>query len=241
MSVSLQQDRRALFNRIALGCISYLESSEDCRSVIFHSPDAANSHEFTMWEKKHAPLKFPEDMKKFYSSFKGFSITWTVEIASRVVSIGDMRMNKIDQLQRNLNEYFVNTNTIPKDVEIPDYTTCTLFTIDSNCEVGEVVLLYRCYLTDNMSINTGSQPLEKLLPEVWLLDLSGQLHFISSTFTQYLRLMVSHLGIFGWQLAFTEAGMSETTQQWMGLFCKERLIIDRHYAIQHTTAAGNQR
>ena len=204
-------------------------------SVIFHSPDAANSHEFALWEKKHSPLKLPEDLKKFYSSFNGFSITWTVEIASKPVNIGDMRLNKMDMLQRNLNEFYVNSNVLPKDVDAPDYTKCTLFTLDSHCEVGEVVLLYRSYLTDNMSINTGSQPADKLVPEVWLLDLSGQLHFISNTFTQYLRLMVAHLGIFGWQLAFTEGGLSETTQQWMGLFCKERLIIDRHYALQHST------
>ena len=232
----MQQDRRALFNRVALGCISYLESSEECRSVIFHSPDGAGTHEFASWEKKNSPLKLPEDLKKFYSLFNGFSVTWAVEITSKAVNIGDIRLNRIDQVQRNNSEFYVNSSTIPKDVDIPDFTTCTLYTIDSNCEVGEIVLLYRCFITDsgggsnNISINTCQAP-EKLIPEIWLFDNSGQLHFICSTFTQYLRLMVAHLGIYGWQLAFTETGMSELTQQWMNVFCKERLIIDRHYAI----------
>ena len=37
-------------------------------------------------------------------------------------------------------------------------------------------------------------------------------------------------GITGWQLAFTPEGMPvNTTQYWMSLFCKERLIVDRQW------------
>jgi hypothetical protein len=40
--------------------------------------------------------------------------------------------------------------------------------------------------------------------------------------------MVVHLGIYGWQSAFTPEGASPATQQWMRMFCKERLIVDSH-------------
>jgi hypothetical protein len=58
---------------------------------------------------------------------------------------------------------------------------------------------------------------------------SARWHYISKTFTQYFRLMVIHVGIHGWQLAFTPEGVPPVTQQWMGLFCKERLIVDKYW------------
>jgi tubulin polyglutamylase complex subunit 2 len=63
-------------------------------------------------------------------------------------------------------------------------------------------------------------------PEVWYQDRSARWHFLSSSFSDYLRLMVVHAGVHGWQLAFTPEGLPPLTQQWMNLFSKERLIMD---------------
>jgi len=38
--------------------------------------------------------------------------------------------------------------------------------------------------------------------------------------------MIMHVGVHGWQLAFTPEGLSPLTQQWMMLFCRERLTMD---------------
>jgi len=75
-------------------------------------------------------------------------------------------------------------------------------------------------------------------PEVWFQDISARWHFVSPTFTHFLRVMVVHVGIYGWQLAFTPEGLPTTTQHWMGLFCKERLCVDLHrHQQQHTNAS----
>jgi hypothetical protein len=38
--------------------------------------------------------------------------------------------------------------------------------------------------------------------------------------------MVVHLGIIGWQYAYTDIGLDNVTRQWMRLYCPERLAAD---------------
>ncbi|CAN0403148.1 unnamed protein product, partial [Ectocarpus sp. 13 AM-2016] len=38
-------------------------------------------------------------------------------------------------------------------------------------------------------------------------------HFLADGFTSYFRMMVLHLGVLGWQQAFTPVGLSPTTEQ----------------------------
>ena len=38
--------------------------------------------------------------------------------------------------------------------------------------------------------------------------------------------MVVHLGIVGWQYAYTDIGLDNVTRQWMRLYCPERLAAD---------------
>lgn len=222
-------EKKAAFDRIALGCISHLESFGECRAVIFHGQDPATNYEMTNWEKKNAPLKLPDDLKRFYSIFNGFSLTWSVEITiGKIINIGEMRLNRLDNLVKNPNDFYVNHNLLPKDVTKPDSVNSSLFVFDAAPDVGEMVLLYR-YQQASLSLVMTNDQAEKLTPEVWFLDPTGQLHYVCKSFTQYLRLLVSHLGIYGWHMVFTEEGLPEVTQQWMEFFCRERLIIDRHH------------
>lgn len=63
-------------------------------------------------------------------------------------------------------------------------------------------------------------------PEIWFQDRSARWHFVSRTFSDYLRVMVVHLGIEGWAMAFAPEGISPVTRQWMGIFNRERLCLD---------------
>ena len=62
-------------------------------------------------------------------------------------------------------------------------------------------------------------------PEVWFQDRSARWHFLSRSFSDFLRLMVVHVGVIGWPLAYTPEGLSPQTQQWLGLFSRERLCM----------------
>jgi hypothetical protein len=61
---------------------------------------------------------------------------------------------------------------------------------------------------------------------VWFQDLACKWHYVSPSFTHYFRLMVVHLGIIGWQYAYTDIGLDNVTRQWMRLYCPERLAAD---------------
>ncbi|CAM9451377.1 unnamed protein product [Ectocarpus sp. 8 AP-2014] len=113
------------------------------------------------------------------------------------------------------------------------------FCLDSSCEVGRVALVYggtpvmgsggdgdfgerreRPGSSSNSntrekdsSRNKTSATQELSNPEVWLQDLSCRWHFLAGGFTSYFRMMVLHLGVLGWQQAFTPVGLSPTTEQ----------------------------
>ena len=114
-----------------------------------------------------------------------------------------------------------------------DLKTSAAFSIDCSSEIGEVVLLYRSPDEGAMAVMNAMNPanaadsrVRSTLnpyedPEVWFQDISARWHFVSPTFTNFLRLMVTHFGIYGWQYAYTPEGLPSDTIHWMGLFCKE--------------------
>jgi hypothetical protein len=126
-----------------------------------------------------------------------------------------------------------SSNPNYNDAFVLDIKTSAAFSIDSSLQIGDVVLLYRSpdnthghggAATGNSKWKSAINPYEE--PEVWFQDISARWHFICPTFTHFLRLMVSHLGIYGWHLAYTQEGLPPETIHWMGLFCKERICVD---------------
>lgn len=43
--------------------------------------------------------------------------------------------------------------------------------------------------------------------EIWYLDRSLQWHYLTNSFKNYYRLLISHLGLPQWQMLFTEDGL----------------------------------
>lgn len=238
-------DRREAFNKATLSCITYLESFPECRNVNFQCGDGAASHESLIWDKKNAPYKLPKDLKNFYSMFNGVHLSWNVDLGGRIVQIGEIRLNRMEAVKSMEIEGTFSTyswNDSPS-ATLPEVRSSAAFILDSHCEVGDVVLLYRNKPAnknnDDSNDNATSenqaqqQPTPEAScfeePEVWFVDQSARWHYLCKSFTQYLRLLVVHLGVHGWQLAFTPEGLPSTTEHWMTMFCKERLIIDRYW------------
>lgn len=210
-------DKRKTFDRLALGCISYLESFPECRNVTFQGNEPAQGMDFAGWERRNNPCKLPPDLKAFFSIFNGFILSWNVEVGDKIEVVGEMRLNKLDSIVK-CNTEFIVQEKLPEDIVPPTFKSSLLYSIDTACPMGEVVLLYR------MNGNVVSEE-----PEIWILDQSACLSYLCRSFTHYLRLLVVHLGIKGWQGVFMDQGWSINTQLWMGMYCKERLIVDRHY------------
>lgn len=212
------ENQKKCFDKMALNVISNLESYPEV-IVDFQTPPApVMSHETIIFEKRNSSIRLPDDIKSFYCHLNGFKIQWKVEIGGKPVVIGDLGINRLDELQQITPDGFFVTDFLQhRAVGREELQILTGFILDSS-EVGNIVLLYKrkpglCDGRENDS-------------EIWLQDQSNYWHFISSTFTQYMRLMVVHFGIIGWQMAFTSDGLSKTCMQWMNLYCKERLITD---------------
>eukprot|EP01038_Epipyxis_sp_PR26KG_P013865 gene13865-18594_t len=230
-------EKRFQFDKIALNCLSYIESFDECELVDFQLLDGLTNHEILLHERKNQPIKLPKDLKKFYSLFNGVKIVWSVKIQDQRIIIGEMHMNRLDEFKRVAVDGTIDVGLKIADIpfQLPD-STCYCVSLDS-CEVGEIVIVIRndektkssSNLFNNSNNDNNEQNAKDYEGEVWLIDLSYRWHFICPTFTQYFRLLVAHLGIIGWQLAFTPEGLSPVSKQWMNFFCKERLCIDLHW------------
>lgn len=222
-------DKRAIFDKAFLNVLSYLESEKECQNIEFQVGDSVSAHELAGWDRTNAPFQLPTDVKRFYSLFNGIDVTWQTEIGDKVIQMGEIKVPKLKELQRvSIVDCICDFNNW-KDVTVQpptDFKTCGAFTVES-CDSGDVILLFDESQKVSGGETGGSQSSgSSCSPIVCLMDRCGRLHYICQSFRQYLRLMVLHLGIRGWQLAFTPEGLPPATQQWMNYFCKERLITD---------------
>jgi len=154
-------------------------------------------HDVSTWERNNSCL-LPEDLKQFYLNFDGVDLSWGAAVGIKNLKIGKININGLDQL------LFVST----------DYTSA--YVLNSQIDVGDILLVYTGGDDKGGEINT----------EIWFRDVSLDWHYLCADFTCLLRIMATHLGINGWQLAFTPSGLSAATQAWMSMYCKERLCID---------------
>lgn len=88
------EDRRKLFDNIALNCITYLENFKECQNINFTCNNGvittlhSTHNDFINWEQKNSPYKLPKDLKDFYSVFNGFNLNWNTELHEKLVTIG---------------------------------------------------------------------------------------------------------------------------------------------------------
>jgi len=214
-----------MFNDAMLNVVTYLESLDDVSNVDLKLLGEGSVIDINTWERKNLPYKIPNDMKGMYTLFNGFELKWKAIVGSQTLEIGHLCVNKMDKITRIPLDGQFMPSTTSSNYESVDTEGSTGFLLDSHPMCGQIVLVY-C----SRSRDTAGQPQVQFdHPEVWLQDNSLRWHFIASTFTQFCRLMVVHLGIVGWPLAFTPEGLSPVTTQWMNIYCKERLILDLHW------------
>lgn len=218
-SPSKAHPKAVLLNNIAFNVLSYLEAQDGIRDLEMITKDGVQAHDIVSWERKNIPYKLSSDLRAFYSMFNGLFVKWSCAVGDSLLPVGEIRINSIEAFIRiPIDGRFVTSELMQAQVVPPDPHTCAAFLLDSFCEYGQIIAVLR-------PSSVGEDMPE---PEVWFQDLSARWHFISHTFKQYMRVMVLHLGIVGWQMAYTAEGLPLSAQQWMRVYCKERLCVDLH-------------
>jgi tubulin polyglutamylase complex subunit 2 len=219
----IRRGKHELFDKIAFNVLSYLESFDEVGDIDISVPDGSPTFS-AVWEGKHAPYVLPFDIKGFSALFNGLSLKWFVDVGTSSVGVGEIQVNKLEAMVEVelCGKFLPFTEGRGGQLLSPDPLTAVAFEI-AKAVGGVVAVLFR---TKPSLDDEGSS-------EIWFKDTSTSTatwHFICYTFTQYLRLSILHLGIFGWQRIFTPEGVSMTTRQWMGMFCRERLCVYQHHS-----------
>lgn len=222
----MSESKKELFDRALMRCLTQLENFDECKSIEFLVCDGLNSSDFVVWESRNVPCKLPEDFKHFYSLFNGFSVSWTSRLGEKSIVVGELSLNKIQEISKiPLEGIFISSSWKGRTIISPDPRNSVAFIINS-CLSGDVVFLLKRIPAENENYANINSRNSGSIAEIWLVDLSYRWHFICNTFSDYLRLLVLHLGIIDWQLAYTPEGLPNETLNWMNIFCKERLCVD---------------
>ncbi|XP_041836552.1 tubulin polyglutamylase complex subunit 2 isoform X2 [Melanotaenia boesemani] len=195
--------------------------------VRFAEREPAEKRSLLSWEQKNTCI-LPEDLRDFYLTTDGFTLTWSVKLDNECVPLGCMMINSVARLCPLLQP--VSLFSLPNapslvDLDWEESSTggsglqhapaaphfdarSRIFELDSCGGNGKVCLVYK-----NCTPGVVAQQ-----SELWFLDRSLCWHFLTTTFTSYYRLMIIHLGLPEWQYSFTPYGPSPQAKQWASLY-----------------------
>jgi len=208
---------------------SYLESLPGFRGLEYDQRPGATPAALSAWQRGELGLGLPDDLAGFLEFTDGFNLKWRASGPTHEVVVGSVSLSGVAQLAR-----LDGSGPSPAALKAcasaraeageawdelgawVGSSTVAAFALESNPKVGDSALVYP------LDANGGA----KGPPEVWFRDRAGGWHWVARSFGAYWRLLLVHLGVLGWQSAFTPQGLNPLTVQWMRLYCPERLILD---------------
>ncbi|XP_017278426.1 tubulin polyglutamylase complex subunit 2 isoform X2 [Kryptolebias marmoratus] len=229
--------------RLTLGITQILENMPGVVDVRFVEREPAEKRSLLSWEQKNTCI-LPEDLRDFYLTTDGFTLTWSVKLDNECVPLGCMMINSVGRLSPLLQP--VSLFSLPNAPSLADLdweesgkesgleraaaaphfdARSRLFELDSCGGNGKVCLVYK-----NCTPGVVAQQ-----SEIWFLDRSLCWHFLTATFTAYYRLMITHFGLPEWQYAYTPYGPSPQAKQWASLY--QPLIFSNE--LSQADAAGD--
>ncbi|XP_061730713.1 tubulin polyglutamylase complex subunit 2 isoform X2 [Nerophis ophidion] len=174
--------------RLTLGITRILENMPGVVEVRLAEREPAEKRSLLSWEQKNNCI-LPEDLRDFYLTTDGFTLTWNVKLDNECVPLGCMTVQSVGRL-RPLQQPTL-LFSLPNAPSLAD-----LDWEESSSECGVVAQQ----------------------SEIWFLDRSLCWHFLTATFSSYYRLMITHLGLPEWQYSYTPYSPSPQAQQWASLY-----------------------
>ncbi|KAJ3148049.1 hypothetical protein HDU86_007617, partial [Geranomyces michiganensis] len=225
--------------------LPYLETCPHVTDIKVSSNPPCSEAEIQNWARMNVPHCIPADAAALLRTSDGLKIQWGISSPVRTatptttttasttanastqhhavesIEIGRVEINALRdwQLVKTSHQLAtpddtttsVTTNSSRASPPGPAYiiqhtpphgNTCLVFPLSKNCGDGH----------DNSNA------------EIWFHDTTTRRwHLIAASFTAYIRLMVVHLGIIGWQLGWTDRGMPQATLDWLAMYAEARV------------------
>ncbi|KAJ3192157.1 Tubulin polyglutamylase complex subunit 2 [Irineochytrium annulatum] len=185
----------------------------------------------------------PPDLIALYSISDGLSVQWSVRFGNDVILLGCLHVNSLERLARvdtpHLGPAKVTADKISKPEEgaTPRPLTPSYGQQQQPRKAGRIPTSLKgvphppgpAYLLQDIP-NHGKVclccPPYPKQHSVWFQNTSGAWYCLASSFSAYFRMMVSHLGVTGWQSGMTETGMGASLD-WLGFYAVERAALCR--------------
>jgi tubulin polyglutamylase complex subunit 2 len=219
---------REIFDSVSVSVIQFLESHQGVTNVQFYELGGANASLIQDWEIKNKNA-LPADLKAFLQISNGLLLKWQIKLQPNGgdISLGNMYIHPLDKIKpisisSSEFEMVIQPNTKIKE-EVKSVFSDAFELDDTSGKVALVYLAKKGYGTPECQV--WFQDLCKYNFD--LIDILGlQWHFIAPNFTQYFRLLIMHLGLPNWHMAFTDFGLDPIAKQWFRFLSPERLAID---------------
>uniref|UniRef100_A0A674MMY9 Tubulin polyglutamylase complex subunit 2 n=1 Tax=Takifugu rubripes TaxID=31033 RepID=A0A674MMY9_TAKRU len=83
--------------RLTLGIIRILENMPGVVDVRFAEREPAEKRRLLSWEQKNTCI-LPEDLRDFYQTTDGFTLTWSIKLDNEFIPLGCMKINSVAML-----------------------------------------------------------------------------------------------------------------------------------------------
>lgn len=214
--------------------VAHLESVEGVRNVELAMRARASQGAILAWERANYPAQLPAELKAFFETCDGLSLTWSIDHMGEELRLGCLHVNELRQLARiHIDQAELQYGSVPSTQSscgggpvARGGANCPVqflsmgassgqglmaFDLDSTAHDGRLCLLYKLPATDS--------------PQVWFQDLSRSWSYVAESFGDYLRLLFVHLGLPRWQYAFTNVGLDPAAKHWLRLLAPRRLAL----------------
>ncbi|XP_071794943.1 tubulin polyglutamylase complex subunit 2-like [Asterias amurensis] len=219
-----------LFSQLTLGVVKSLEKRAGICDVKLVDSKPAERHQVVSWEQRNSCM-LPDDLKRFYLTSDGLLLKWSVKLDDQLQQVGLMEINQVNNLSKLAGNKATSSNT-PSLADIDDVSDeeqggdefssphfdrrSRIFELDSCQGIAKVCLVY----TDTKPGSPAQHP------KIWLLDRALRWHYLASTFSQYFRMMLMHLGLPQWQYAYTDIGLTPQAKQWFNIYSPLRIGLE---------------
>lgn len=125
-------------------------------------------------------------------------------------------------------------NYIPPSQSLaPPSPNVKAFALDSLPNYGAICLLYNASHCPSRQFLRPSETSKAACADpssVWFKDRSCKWWYVAPDVTSYLRLMMVHLCIQGWWLAYTDSGLDPACKLLMRRYAPERMLVDEAFS-----------